>query len=396
MPLKARARSANAVRRDAEILDAAVDELVDAGIDGLGMLAVARRCGLAAGSVYSRHETVGELLVEVWEQRSRPDTTEFLSILASVVSGEAVDLDDLIARILTPSKSLLVGIQCLAQSRRVPELQEVIRPAFDHVMKWDTHSPVERARIAYLAGYALGAVVRHQITPIPRSVLEFSLDAMSRAVTSTVPNLAPDWNPPLGGIVRAHSDSDLRNALIESAMSVIGQVGLVNTTVSRIGRRAGLTAGAVYTAYETKDDLLIDAVRTLLGEAISANRELTDQAADRLRMADASAALLVRAAGPVRRPWLLFRLEAYMAALYRRDLAAVLDELHTENLARYHSLISSTGAPEPLILAVAVAGQSIPLGLSILDEWLDGLELLDYRHVTEPLFGRITGTVEQF
>lgn len=396
MPLKARARSANAIRRDAEILDAAVDELVSAGIDGMGMLAVARRCGLAAGSVYSRHETVGELLVEVWEQRSRAETAEFLSALVSIVSGDSVDVNELVDRILTPSRNLLVGVQCLAQSRRVPELQEVIRPAFDQVMRWDEHTPVERARVAYLTGYALGAVVRHQVTPISRSILEFSLDAMIRAATSPIPDLTTGWNPPTGGVVRANTDSELRNALIESAMSVIGQVGLVNTTVSRIGRRAGLTAGAVYTAYETKDDLLIDAVRVLLGEAISANRELTDHAADRIRMADASAALLVRAAGPIRRPWLLFRLEAYMAALYRRDLAAVLDEIHTENLARYQVLIQSTGAPELLVHAVAVAGQSIPLGLSILDEWLDGLELLDYRHVTEPLFDRISGTVEQF
>ena len=36
---------------------------------------------------------------------------------------------------------------------------------------------------------------------------------------------------------------------------------------------------------------------------------------------------------------------------------------------------------------VAIVGQAIPLGLAVLDAYIDDLDTVDFRHVTMPLLG---------
>jgi AcrR family transcriptional regulator len=196
-----------------------------------------------------------------------------------------------------------------------------------------------------------------------------------------------EWRPELGEHISSRTGDALRDALIDSAATVIGEVGLHSTTVSRVGRRAGLTAGAVYTQYASKDDLLIDAIRVLLDEAVSDNRPLTDRTVNRIEMGNVAAHLLTRGGGQRRRPWLRFRLEAYIAASHRRDLAAVLDELHTTGRGRYHEMLAPAGVKPAVADLVAIVGQAIPLGLAVLDAYIDDLDTVDFRHVTMPLLG---------
>ena len=74
MPIRSRARSAQSLRRDEQILDAALAEVVAVGFDPLGMHPVARRLGVTAGTIYSRHETPDELAVAVWSERCGRET----------------------------------------------------------------------------------------------------------------------------------------------------------------------------------------------------------------------------------------------------------------------------------------------------------------------------------
>lgn len=181
----------------------------------------------------------------------------------------------------------------------------------------------------------------------------------------------------------------LCDALIDSARSVIGQVGLLSTTVSRTGRRAKLTTGTVYTRYASKDDLLIDAMRVLLDEAITDNRPVTDRTVDRVEMGNIAAHLLTRHGGEKRRPWLWFRLEADIAASHRRDLAAVLDELYDGGRQRYHVMLAPADVTPAVANLVAIVGRAIPLGLAVLEAYIDDLDSIDFRHVTMPLLGSV-------
>lgn len=386
MPIRSRARSAQAVRRDGEILDAALAEVVGSGIDPLGMHPVARRVGVTAGTIYSRHETPEELAVAVWTERCATETLDLIDDCLAVALGRR-DGTDLVERAVGASDGLRAGLEVLAVARRRPELAEIVMPLVLERLDWTNRDARERARIAFLIGIVWGIVLHDNVSSGDPDVWRLAMALIVRSLGADSSLGDENWHPELGESINAHTGDPLRDALVDSAAIVIGQVGLHSTTVSRVGRRAGLTAGAVYTQYASKDALLIDAIRVLLDEAITDNRPVTDRTVNRLEMGKVAAHLLTRGGGEKRRPWLRFRLEAYVAASHRRDLAAVLDELHVGGRTRYHAMLAPAGVTPAVADLVALVGQAIPLGLAVLDAYIEDLDTVDFRHVTMPLLG---------
>lgn len=388
MPIRARARSAQSVRRDGEILDAALEEVVQSGTDQLGMHPVARRVGVTAGAIYARHETPDELAVAVWTDRCGPETLQLIDDCLAVALGHR-DGGDLVERAVSATPAVRAGLEMLAIARRRPDLAEVMQPEVLDRLDWASRDPRERARIAFLVGIVWGIVLHDNVSDVEPDIWRLAMVLINRALATDTELPDGEWQPEVGDRITSRTGDALRDALVDSAAAVIGQVGLQSTTVSRVGRRAGLTAGAVYTQYASKDDLLIDAIRVLLDEAVTDNRPLTDRTVDRIEMGNVAAHLLTRGGGEKRRPWLRFRLEAYIAASHRRDLAAVLDELHTNGRGRYHAMLAPAGVKPSVADLVAIVGQAIPLGLAVLDSYVDGLDAIDFRHVTMPLLGYV-------
>ena len=388
MPIRARARSAQSVRRDGEILDAALEEVVQSGVDQLGMHPVARRVGVTAGAIYARHETPDELAVAVWTDRCGPETLQLIDDCLAVALGHR-DGGDLVERAVSATPAVRAGLEMLAIARRRPDLTEVMQPEVLDRLDWESRDPRERARIAFLVGIVWGIVLHDNVSDVEPDIWRLAMVLINRALATDTELPDGEWQPEVGDRITSRTGDALRDALVDSAAAVIGQVGLQSTTVSRVGRRAGLTAGAVYTQYASKDDLLIDAIRVLLDEAVTDNRPLTDRTVDRIEMGNVAAHLLTRGGGEKRRPWLRFRLEAYIAASHRRDLAAVLDELHTNGRGRYHAMLAPAGVKPSVADLVAIVGQAIPLGLAVLDSYVDGLDAIDFRHVTMPLLGYV-------
>ena len=387
MPIKSRARTNRAVERDSEVLDAALVEVRTLGLDLLGMHGVARRAGITAGAVYSRHETVGELMVALWEHRCGAVTRELVAgILIAARGGPAPDLSGIVS---SNDPALIVGVEMIAVCHRYPELAEVVVPELVATIGWERQDSLTQSRFAYLFALTVGALTHNTVEPVDPNHWRSIFGLVVAAIGTDGVEVDGSWSPRLGHAIHSVTGEPLRDALINAACSVIGEVGLNVATNSRISRRAGLTPGAVYTLYDSKDELLVDAMRVLLNDAVADNESLTASAGDRDHMAEASAHLMSRGAGDARRPWLRFRLEAYIAAMHRRDLAAVLEEVHASGRLRYEQLLSGTTLPRSTVHLIALVGQSMPLGLSVLDRYIDRLELIDHRVVTVPLLGSV-------
>jgi AcrR family transcriptional regulator len=388
MPIRSRARTAQSLRRDQEILDAALAEVAEFGFDALGMHQVAKRVGVTAGTVYSRHETPDELAVAVWTERCGEPTRALLTDCVETALGRR-DGSDLVERGVSGDDRLKAGLEVLAIARRRSELNEVVASEITDILQWHERDVRQKSRIAFLVGIVWGMIMHDNVSKGQPDVWRLAMSIIMRAMVTNPTLLEGEWIPELGERILSHTADELRDALIDSAATVIGQVGLHSTTVSRIGRRAGLTAGAVYTRYGTKDELLIDAIRVLLDEAVSDNQPLTVRTVNRVEMGNVAAHLLTRGGGDRRRPWLRFRLEAYVAASHRRDLAAVLDEIHVAGRSRYHEMLAPAGVTPRVADLVALVGQAIPLGLAVLDSYIDDLDGIDYRWVTMPLLGLV-------
>ncbi|GKY88354.1 choline-binding transcriptional repressor BetI [Sinisalibacter aestuarii] len=146
-----------------------------------------------------------------------------------------------------------------------------------------------------------------------------------------------------------------RAALVKAAIAEIGEVGSLDVTVSRIARRAGVSSALAHHYFGGKDDLLLAAMRHILGiYGACVRAELARAGTPRARL-DA----LVRASfGPENfapatvSAWLSFYVHAQSSAGARR-LLTIYQRRLASNLI--HDLRPLAGARAPDIATTLAA-----------------------------------------
>jgi AcrR family transcriptional regulator len=147
-----------------------------------------------------------------------------------------------------------------------------------------------------------------------------------------------------------------------------------------------LTGGAVYTRYESKDDLIIDTLDTLLSGAIVGTSELTAHGVKSGDLGESIGKIYTLGVAQPRRQWRQFRLETYVAARTRKEPRAALRRVHAAGLVRYHEMLESRSKMnDDVIHLVARGGQSIPLGLSLLESYQTDLHELNFHNFSASL-----------
>lgn len=68
--------------------------------------------------------------------------------------------------------------------------------------------------------------------------------------------------------VASKKSRDKNEAILEAAVSVIGEYGYHNAPISRIAREAGVADGTVYLYFKNKEDLLISILRQTIGKIV--------------------------------------------------------------------------------------------------------------------------------
>jgi AcrR family transcriptional regulator len=122
---------------------------------------------------------------------------------------------------------------------------------------------------------------------------------------------------PLDGVARVSAD-ELRERLLRAAAAVFARQGYDGTKIMDIVRESGLSTGAVYGRFRSKNDLLREAIVTHSARTARVGTEVD-------RVADLITAVATRTGGPLSDAEAL-RLEAYVTARREPEVAAALDE----------------------------------------------------------------------
>lgn len=395
MPLQPRARSKASQDNDSKILDAGIAEAHAVGIDRVALRAVVRRCNLTSGAIYGRYEDADDFIASVWTERLSKPLFQFLSdAMASMLDKEdAPPIDSIASTIANPPKNLAVALEALVVGRRNDVLGEEVRDDFAAwCEKWglDTKTdPTVRMLNVVALTTVLGAAVYGFAEPkLTDWNLVFAI--MSTAIRETLSS-AGTKAPIIGDVlpnveVSPGTGEPLRDALITATANVIGRAGYERATVSRIGRRAKLTGGAVYTRYDSKDDLIIDTLDTLLSGAVVGTSELTVHGVTAGDLGESVGKIYTLGVTPTRRPWRQFRLETYVAARTRKEPRAALRRIHAAGIVRYHEMLDGRSKMnDDVIRLVARGGQSIPLGLSLVESYETDLHDLNFHPFSSTL-----------
>jgi TetR/AcrR family transcriptional repressor of uid operon len=388
-----RRRSAASQENDTRLLDAALDEIVEVGVDGLGMSGVARRAGLTTGALYGRYENVNELAAGVWTSCVRDEHFAFLDAALRTLVGSdgAIPVSAIVRELASPGRTTVAALELLATARRIDELDEVVAPDVERWLRgWGAtvraRDSRRRAQVLFTLG-SLWGVLLHALPRARRTDWPTVFERLGRSYLQPYDEPDTRLEPERTDAVRAETGDDSESALIDSVSIIVARVGFERATTSRIARRAGFTSGAIYARYKTKDELLAHAVDVLLAKRFAddlvTNRDTYFKEPD---VGAATARIFGGYLAPARREWRLFRIEAQLASRHRPQLAATLDRVQERAIRDYLDALGARTAGERRVLdGLARFAQLIPLGLAFVDLVAPASAGTDWRYVLVPL-----------
>lgn len=260
-------RQDSITRTSRAIFDALSDTLANGGIDALSAAGVARAAGVSVGAIYSRAESLSELLNLLWLDSVG---AEFLETLDAVVESSRVDdasgFDRAVTsfdhRVRTFAPALEMAIASLFDNEMDEVIGSQIRERFRELILTRRDSCHDSASAMLVLSYFCGrALTRCRVRRMSRP------DAASRAVLQDFWTMPPDESEISSGtdvvFLREQSietSTDIERAVID----IVGTHGFKRATIARIARRAGVTPGAVLLKGEGKIDLVKRATDRLL------------------------------------------------------------------------------------------------------------------------------------
>jgi len=386
---------------DERLRDAALAEVVDHGADSLGPTAVARRAGLSTGAVYNRFEDTTELLIDLWTSRCQQAGTDLVNIAMEALLGNDGDAKGDVARrqlveaLANPSPAVSALIELIVIAHRDEALAEVVIPGGTAMIAGHgvtrSADPDHRAKAALVVSLLLGMLL---------------LDASGAGVEPDWAGVEPDWESTFAGMaVRLRQriepvgeperltlpelpsgdeidDDPTRAALMLACMEVIGRVGLQRATVTRIARRAGLTHGAIYGLFGSKEELVATAVAELTDKILGLDRDFNRVQYERFGDYPATvSAVLAGFTDGRRRSWQLFRLECHLAQRHDPAVAGALDAVYSRTMA--HDAVTFTqllGLDVGMARSRARMQVAVPLGRIMLQALIPGaMDEVDWR-----------------
>ncbi|MGB3538599.1 MAG: transcriptional regulator BetI [Mesorhizobium sp.] len=140
-----------------------------------------------------------------------------------------------------------------------------------------------------------------------------------------------------------------RKALIDAAISAIGERGSLDVTMSEIAGRAGVSSALAHHYFGAKDELLLATMRHLLAElGVDARRALRSAPTPRARV---SAVVAVNFSAAQFKPqtiaaWLAFYVEAQRSPALRRLLKVYARRLHSNLMSGLCAILPHADADQ--------------------------------------------------
>jgi AcrR family transcriptional regulator len=271
-----RVTRAEKVQANTEALrDAAFDILLAGGYDALTFQGVAREAGLTVGAVYSRFDTHGDVVIDLWHARLREWFEQWVDELmeaghAGDDSGD-VRMGKVLKRGQRDGGMGLVCLEVLLSSLFDDELSEVVatevREKFAPLLTLDPARPDLTPQLAaanmLLLSFAFGRLIAARESDDPVPLTKAQLKALAAHAGGELAEVDIEQRVAVGWR-RILDPDDHFTRMIEGSMDLVAKVGYSRSTITRIARRAGVSRGGLLAGYPDKATLVADAAQSLM------------------------------------------------------------------------------------------------------------------------------------
>lgn len=170
----------------------------------------------------------------------------------------------------------------------------------------------------------------------------------------------------------AEESQETRQALLRAAAEVFASKGLHGARLDEIAKQAGVTKGAIYSHFEDREDLLVQALRSSLYSTHLV--QVAAEAPDLATFVVESAELLMAPEGKSAR---ILSAEVHLSAARSEKIAELVAEWHAGALTTLRDRVSTrAGSPE----AVVMMANMLLLGISHIDAFDEFNADLDELH----------------
>ena len=275
-----RSTRAQAVRaNDRAIRQATLDLVAARGFDAVTFTEVAKRAGLSVGAVYGRAETKSELCNQVWTASVLEHLRSGLAgVLAAAHSGSPDRVAAAFEVLNDAPERSAAAVEFLIAALFDDELDEVVgvdaRALFASLTAWPAHVGQQTANISaanvLLLSLALGRILARRGSPDLAQLTSDQLEVTARMAG------APPRHEPMPAsshvtfvrdapVVGEFDEPDTTGFAVSTAVvEVVSRVGYRRATIARMGRAAGMSAGALFAGFDTKAQLVGHAARQRL------------------------------------------------------------------------------------------------------------------------------------
>jgi len=267
-------RAQRSASMDQIVLSAALRLFSTVGVDSTTIQLVAQRVGASVGSVYSRYESVDDLISGVWDKFLDDSFSELLEEIRTCFNGhDAKAIDLLAARLAKPSVKLNALVEILAVVRRYPISADYIRTRVTEQLK----SHVEKS--SFPAGLAipevsmiLGALLLQPVLPRrdqESAAIFLKLLAQAHEGTDYLNHPPVEASPIQIPLPEVNSEDPTKDLFVNAAYQVIARTGFENASANRIARIAGKGFSGVYKEFKSKDEFMEAAALELVLQLFS-------------------------------------------------------------------------------------------------------------------------------
>lgn len=273
----ARPRSARSVRLDEAILSATVMIADLDGWAGMTLQRVATRAGVSRNAVVSRHSDPAALAAAVWRQRiAGPFVDAVESVLQACPDGKGAVSEAELAEAMSPFAYPNEVMRAAAEILLVARYESAVQQAMDDTLGallGDWLTPVRgrltrgnAARRAFSVAMALGLLLEARRVPTAQINLTGCLTPLAQALSQPA---SPHWLPTrTAAFLDEPPVFDIGDpawvAVLRATVGEVGERGYEAATVDAIARASGYTQGAIFSRYESKLDLFLDATQRML------------------------------------------------------------------------------------------------------------------------------------
>lgn len=308
-PVPPTGRQTRAQRTDELVRRAALELLAEDGYSALAFTRISERAGVSRRPVHDRYNNRIDIAMDLWLNVAQNYLAEdLLQLFASFESDDrsAEVFVEAMQRYLNPTEELLGAIEILVIAQFDLRLRTMIAESaasvFEPMISHDGSDAGIRAatKRAYVASFALGLLL---VSRLPSTeVIDIAPDArrLYDSLLLDAEMIAlPEVSGPLFDDAIAFATGDaMLDALLQAVIDEVSEVGFDGATTMRIARRAGASEGYLFSKYDSKLELFVDAVKRKSDIRLKVNNQKMAEIAELHGQPAADALMIIESMHP--------------------------------------------------------------------------------------------------